>query len=221
MGFMMTGDLFNDAPSTRYDEILADGAVLLHGFALTEVTSLYRSIEAIVSSAPFRHMTTPGGYRMSVAMLNCGSVGWVSDRHGYRYQKTDPESWQPWPVEFIQLAERAGTRAGYADFVPDCYLVNRYECGAKLSLHQDKDEGTYDSPIVSVSLGLPAKFLFGGLTRKDPVRRLRLDSGDVVVWGGVSRLVYHGVDTLAAGDHEVMGQYRFNLTFRKAVSSTF
>jgi len=166
-------------------------------------------------------MVPPDGYRRSVAVLNCGTVGWVTDRRGYRYEPIDPESGFPWPAMpplFRQFAERAAAQAGFASFQPDCCLVNRYEPGAKLSLHQDKDEATYDAPIVSVSLGQPATFLFGGLRRKTRPRRLVLESGDVVVWGGPARLAYHGVDTLADGEHPLTGRYRFTLTFRKALA---
>jgi alkylated DNA repair protein (DNA oxidative demethylase) len=164
-------------------------------------------------------MITPGGFRMSVAMTNCGRVGWVSDRSGYRYDPVDPENGQPWPAipaSFLDLARRAAGIAGFA-FDPDCCLINRYEPGTKLSLHQDRDERDFTAPIVSVSLGLPAVFLWGGLKRSDRPRRIRLESGDVVVWGGPSRLTYHGVAPLAAGEHPVTGQVRINLTFRKAL----
>jgi alkylated DNA repair protein (DNA oxidative demethylase) len=202
-------------------EQLAAGAMLLRGFAAAEAAAIVQRIERMGQSTPFRHMVTPGGYRMSVAMLNCGTVGWVTDHRGYRYEPIDPESGFPWPAMpplFRQFAERAATQAGFANFQPDCCLVNRYEPGAKLSLHQDKDEATYDAPIVSVSLGLPATFLFGGLRRKVRPRRLVLENGDVVVWGGPARLAYHGVDTLADGEHPLTGRCRFTLTFRKALA---
>ena len=169
-------------------EQLAEGAMLLRGFASAEAATIVQRIERMGQSTPLRHMVPPGGYRMSVAMLNCGPVGWVTDRHGYRYEPIDPASGFPWPAMpplFRQCAERVAALAGFANFQPDCCLVNRYEPGAKLALHQDKDEATYDAPIVSVSLGLPATFLFGGLIRKTRPRRLVLESGDVVVWGGL------------------------------------
>ncbi|MDR3701350.1 MAG: DNA oxidative demethylase AlkB [Candidatus Sulfopaludibacter sp.] len=200
-------------------EPLAEGAVLLRGFCAREVESLLRELDSVTAPAPFRHMITPGGYRMSVAMTNCGPLGWVSDASGYRYSGTDPVSGAPWPAMpegFVRLAQAAAAAAGFPAFAPDACLVNRYEPGAKLSLHQDKDEKDFRAPIVSVSLGLPATFLFGGQRRKDPVRRFRLVTGDVVVWGGPARLTYHGVSPLADGEDTLTGRYRINLTFRKA-----
>jgi alkylated DNA repair protein (DNA oxidative demethylase) len=165
-------------------------------------------------------MVTPGGFRMSVAMTNCGRAGWVTDRTGYRYEPADPMTeiiWPPMPASFRQLAARAAEAAGFADFEPDSCLINRYEPGTRLSLHRDENERDYDAPIVSVSLGLPAIFLFGGNGRGDRARRIRLESGDVVVWGGPARLAYHGVAPLADGDHPLTGPYRINLTLRKAL----
>lgn len=202
-------------------ETLAEGAMLFRGFAAVEAASIFETVQQIASAAPFRHMITPGGYRMSVAMTNCGRAGWTTDRTGYHYATSDPETGLPWPAMppcFRQLAERAAAQAGFGGFDPDSCLVNRYEPGAKLSLHQDKNEKSYDAPIVSLSLGLPAKFLFGGLARNDRPRRLRLESGDVIVWGGQARLAYHGVDTLADGNHPMTGRCRINLTFRNALS---
>ncbi len=199
---------------------LADGAVVLRRFAGTIDRALLGEIEAIAAIAPFRHLTTPGGYRMSVAMTNCGAAGWVSDRSGYRYDPVDPESGRAWPEMppiFSDLANRAAAEAGFAGFVPDVCLINRYEPGARLSLHQDRDERQYAAPIVSVSLGLTATFLFGGARRSDRPRRVPLDHGDVVVWGGPARLAFHGVMPLADGEHPLIGNRRLNLTFRKAL----
>ncbi|RZI70354.1 MAG: DNA oxidative demethylase AlkB [Variovorax sp.] len=198
---------------------LAPGAVLLRGFACDVAEQLLAELQSVVDASPFRHLVTPGGYRMSVAMTNCGSLGWVSDRSGYRYDPLDPQSRKPWPampVAFRQLAEAAALQAGFTGFVPDACLVNRYDPGARLSLHQDRDERDYDAPIVSVSLGLPAVFLFGGATRAGKTRRVPLLHGDVVVWGGPARLAYHGVLPLADGEHAATGRCRVNLTFRKA-----
>ena len=213
----MVPDLFWDAPSRLP---LGDGAVLLGGFARPAEAALLRALAAVADAAPFRRMVTPGGHRMSVAMTNCGAVGWVTDRTGYRYDRTDPESGLPWPEMpgvFADLAAEAAARAGFAGFAPDACLVNRYEPGARLSLHQDKDERGFDAPIVSVSLGLPAAFLFGGARRSDPPRRVALRHGDVAVWGGPSRLAFHGVAPLAEGEHPVLGRQRINLTFRRAL----
>jgi alkylated DNA repair protein (DNA oxidative demethylase) len=199
---------------------LAPGASLLAGFARAPADSLVAALERVVAAAPFRHMFTPGGHRMSVAMTNCGALGWVSDGSGYRYDTRDPESgsrWPPMPEVFEVLASQAAARAGFEGFVPDACLVNRYEPGARLSLHQDKNEEDFDAPIVSVSLGLPAVFLLGSESRTDRPRRLRLSHGDVVVWGGPARLRYHGVLPLEEGHHPRMGRQRVNLTFRKVV----
>ncbi len=201
-------------------EPLAEGAILLRDFAAARGAALLAAIEGIAEAAPFRRMITPGGFEMSVAMTNCGTAGWVTDRKGYRYATHDPENGKPWPrvpAEFLELAEAAATEAGFPGFVPDACLVNRYEPGARLSLHQDRDEADYGHPIVSVSLGLPATFQFGGLKRSDPVKRVALRHGDVVVWGGASRLFHHGVLTLKDGEHPLTGHRRFNITMRKAL----
>jgi alkylated DNA repair protein (DNA oxidative demethylase) len=198
---------------------MAEGAVLLRGFAQSIEDALIAAINDIAGQAPFRHMMTPGGHRMSVAMTNCGSFGWVTDRTGYRYDTLDPETGKPWPAlptSFLDLAARAADRAGFAGFSPDACLINRYQPGARMSLHQDRDEQDFDSPIVSVSLGLPATFLFGGLKRTDKPRRFRLEHSDIVVWGGPTRLAFHGVAPLADGEHGRMGRQRINLTFRRA-----
>lgn len=213
-------DLFERiAPVQPSRETMADGAVLLRGVALPFEKDLPAALAGITAISPFRRMVTPGGYTMSVAMSNCGALGWVSDRSGYRYDAKDPLSGKPWPPMpdcFAELALRAAAEAGFENFRPDACLINRYEPGARLSLHQDKDEGTLDAPIVSVSLGLPAVFLFGGLNRNDRPARYRLQHGDVAVWGGPSRLAYHGVAPLAKGEHARLGRQRINLTFRRA-----
>lgn len=209
-------DLF-DEPAR--DITLGEGAVLLGAFARQFDTSLLAAIEAIVKVSPLRHMTTPGGHRMSVAMTNCGRLGWVTDRTGYRYDPVDPQTGRAWPGMpplFADLATSAAEKAGFPGFSPDACLINRYVPGARLTLHQDRNESDFDAPIVSVSLGLPAVFLWGGLSRTDRVRRMRLSNGDVVVWGGPSRLTFHGVDTLKDGEHDLTGVCRFNLTFRRA-----
>jgi alkylated DNA repair protein (DNA oxidative demethylase) len=215
----VTADLFADAPDLGPPEqAIADGAVLLRGFARTVEADLLTDLRAIVAAAPFRHMVTPGGHRMSVAMTNCGDKGWVTDNSGYRYDAADPESGKPWPAmppSFRDLARRAASRAGFDGFAPQACLVNRYEPGARMSLHQDKDELDLRAPIVSVSLGLPATFLFGGLSRSDKPRRFRLAHGDIVVWGGPARLAFHGVAPLSDGEHPLLGRRRINLTFRK------
>jgi DNA oxidative demethylase len=212
-------DLFADIPDVRpSQEAMAERAVLLRGFAKSFEGDLIADLRDIVAQAPFRHMVTPGGHQMSVAMTNCGSVGWVTDRTGYRYDGADPESGKPWPAmppSFRALAGQAAAEAGFDGFCPEACLINRYEPGARMSLHQDKDETDFAAPIVSVSLGLPAIFLFGGLKRSDRPRRFRVEHGDIAVWGGPTRLAFHGVAPLADGEHAVMGRQRINLTFRK------
>jgi alkylated DNA repair protein (DNA oxidative demethylase) len=210
--------LFEDYLPSRDFEQLEEGAMVLHGFAASRAAVLVEEVDRVAQSAPFRHMVTPGGYTMSVAMTNCGRVGWVSDSSGYRYDPIDPDTSRPWPSippAFLDLAVNAAAAAGFAGYDPDACLVNRYGVGAKLGLHQDRDEKDAWAPIVSVSLGLPAVFLWGGKRRADPVRRLRVENGDVVVWGGPARFVYHGVAPLKAGEHPLTGAARINLTFRK------
>jgi alkylated DNA repair protein (DNA oxidative demethylase) len=212
-------DLFEASLPDIGNELLAPGAWLLHGFALGHASVLAAAVEHITAAAPFRHLVTPGGFRMSVAMTNCGSLGWVSDRHGYRYDARDPLSGRPWPPMppvFLEVARTAAQAGGFPGFSPDACLLNRYEPGARLTLHQDKDERDFSAPIVSVSLGLPAVFLFGGDSRKDRQRRVPLQHGDVVVWGGPARLRHHGVLALKDGHHELLGAQRLNLTFRRA-----
>jgi DNA oxidative demethylase len=212
-------DLFADISDVRpSQEAMAQGAVLMHGFAKPFEADLIADLRAIVEQAPFRHMVTPGGHQMSVAMTNCGGVGWVTDRTGYRYDGIDPESGKSWPAmppSFRALAAQAAAQAGFDGFCPEACLINRYQPGARMSLHQDKDETDFAAPIVSVSLGLPAIFLFGGSKRSDRPRRFRLEHGDIAVWGGPTRLAFHGVAPLADGEHGVMGRQRINLTFRK------
>ena len=216
----MTSHLFETPPPAEsWPERLGPGAVLLHGFALPEAPALIAEVAHIAASAPFRQVITPSGHRMSVAMTNCGARGWVSDRTGYRYVPLDPETGQPWPPmpdRFLRLAQDAATQAGFADFLPEACLINRYLPDARMSLHQDRDERDLTAPLASVSLGLPAMFLFGGLKRKDPARRIPLVHGDVLVWSGPDRLRYRGVLPLKAGSHPALGEQRLNLTFRQA-----
>ncbi len=217
---MISADLFAATPApARRDEPLCEGAMVLRGFALASEAVLLQALDAITAQAPFRHLVTPGGLRMSVAMTNAGPLGWVSDRRGYRYDPIDPDSGRPWPpmpAVFLQLADAAAALAGFTGFVPDACLLNRYEAGARLSLHQDRDERDLGQPIVSVSLGIPAVFLFGGLQRADRPQRVPLAHGDVVVWGGPARLRYHGVLPLKPNHHPLLGGTRINLTFRRA-----
>jgi len=196
---------------------LGDGIALLRGFADTAV--LMPLIQAVAARAPFRHLVTPGGQTMSVAMTNCGHVGWVSDRTGYRYDSRDPltgREWPDFPRQFLELARAAASRGGFSEFSPDACLINRYAVGARLTAHRDADEQNFAQPIVSVSLGLPASFAFYGLTRGGKGRSVALVDGDVLAWGGPSRLVYHAVRPIKPGVHPLTGEYRYNLTFRHA-----
>ncbi|HSH72440.1 MAG TPA: DNA oxidative demethylase AlkB [Methylophilaceae bacterium] len=215
---MLSADLF-DSGQHRPHQQIADGAILLRGFARDIDHQLLEAVDQVLNQAALRHMVTPGGYRMSVAMTNCGNVGWVTDRKGYRYQAIDPQTGLTWPAMpqvFMELATNAANHAGYADFLPDACLINCYEPSARMSLHQDKNEQDAAAPIVSVSLGLPAVFLFGGLQRSDKPQCLLLEHGDVVVWGGPARFNYHGIAPLKDGLHSTVGRKRINLTFRKA-----
>lgn len=212
-------DLFDDLPAvTDAEEPIAPGAVLLRGAACTRDSALLEAIETVIARAPLRHMVTPGGYRMSVAMSNCGPYGWVSTPSGYRYDPMDPVTGRHWPAMppvFLALAAECARRAGFAAYEPQACLINRYAPGARLSLHQDRDEQDRWQPIVSVSLGLPAVFVFGGFRRRDPVERVPLAHGDVVVWGGPARMRYHGVLAVRPGEHRLTGPWRLNLTFRR------
>ena len=223
MGRQVDGGRQDTVPTDLFgllSEKLGEGAAVLRGFALADADRLIGACETVAATSPFRHLVTPGGLRMSVAMTNCGTAGWISDRAGYRYSEMDPETGRPWPAMpalFGRLAADAAARAGFPGFAPDCCLINRYEPGTRLSLHQDRDEADYSAPIVSVSLGVDAIFLFGGLKRTDRPRRIRLEHGDVVVWGGPARLAFHGVAPIAGGAHPRLGPRRLNLTFRKAL----
>jgi len=216
----VTADLFDTVGvDVAADQSLSAGAMLLRGFAMADEVALLGAVHEVAARAPFRHMVTPGGFRMSVAMTNCGTFGWVTDKTGYRYDMVDPESGFSWPhmsEPFLQLANHAAVRAGFGPFAPDACLINRYEPGTRLSLHQDRNERDFAQPIVSVSLGLPAVFLFGGMARADKSQRVPLAHGDVVVWGGPDRLRFHGVLPIKEGCHRLTGACRINLTFRKA-----
>jgi alkylated DNA repair protein (DNA oxidative demethylase) len=214
----MTHDLFDSGVADTLQP-LGEGACVLRGFARARAEALLAAVHAVIERAPVRQMITPGGKKMAVAMTNCGPLGWISDRRGYRYVAVDPLTGEPWPAmpaEFTSLAREAAERAGFDGFAPDACLVNRYETGTRLSLHQDRDEQDYGQPIVSVSLGVDAVFLFGGAKRSDPTVRIPLEHGDVVVWGGPARLRFHGVLPVEAAEHPLTGTLRYNLTFRKA-----
>lgn len=214
-------DLFADSDYAPIQ--IAEGAMLLPGFARPFEIELIQTIEILTQQAPFRHMQTPSGYSMSAAMSNCGVAGWVTDKKGYRYTAIDPQTglhWPEIPKVFMQVAQTAARAAGYEDFVPDACLINRYTAGARMGLHQDKNEQVTTAPIVSVSLGIGATFIFGGLQRSDKTKRYKLDHGDVVVWGGASRFNFHGVAPLKGGIHPLLAEQRINLTFRKALADS-
>lgn len=213
---MKTAELFDIDVGVQ---TLAPGALLLRGFALAHEDAVVAALSQVVARAPLRQMITPGGFRMSVAMTNCGAIGWVSDASGYRYDPRDPDSGRSWPAmpaAFAELATSAAASAGFDGFMPDACLVNRYDPGARLTLHQDRNERDFGAPIVSVSLALSAIFLFGGIRRAERPLRVPLRHGDVVVWGGPARLRYHGVAAVRPGHHPRIGAHRINLTFRKA-----
>lgn len=215
---MNTPDLF-EFERIGQREFLGPQAVVLRGFALPRVEALLPALALLQAASPFRHMVTPGGFTMSVALTNCGPLGWTTDRRGYRYSPLDPDTGQPWPAMpevFASLAREAAAAAGFDDFQPDACLINRYLPGARMSLHQDRNERDLGAPVVSVSLGMTATFLFGGLARTDKAIRIPLYHGDVVVWGGVDRLRFHGVLPLKDDPHPVLGRQRINFTLRKA-----
>lgn len=201
-------------PTERSAQVLHEGLTLLPGFV--DTAALRAAIDHLVQQSPLRQMTVPSGRRMAVAMSNCGSLGWTSDARGYRYSAIDPLTgrlWPQMPERFLALAQEAAAKAGFVGFNPDVCLINRYLVGTQLGLHRDSDEADHAHPIVSVSIGASARFLWGGLKRSDPVRHLALHDGDVVVWGGAARLTYHGVAPLRSVDAHAM---RLNLTFRRA-----
>jgi DNA oxidative demethylase len=220
--FSVGGTHDADGPVTKG---LGPGVCWMKGLAAASpddgASQVWADVQRVLTAAPLRHLVTSGGFRMSVAMSNCGAMGWVSDRRGYRYEAQDPLSGQPWPAmpKALQtLAMNAAARAGYAGFQPDACLINQYAAGAKMSLHQDQDEQDFRQPIVSVSLGLPAVFLWGGAARGDATQRILLEHGDVLVWGGPARLNFHGVMPLKPGEHAMTGPCRINLTFRRAAA---
>ncbi|AUT49716.1 DNA oxidative demethylase AlkB [Achromobacter sp. AONIH1] len=216
----MNLDLFDEAdPQPARSESIGPRSVVLRGYALPVADALLQSLDEVIRQSPFRRMETPGGHLMSVALSNCGRLGWTTDHDGYRYTPADPLSGRPWPdmpPAFAALGREAAAAAGFAGFEPDACLLNRYEPGARMSLHQDRNERDFSAPIVSVSLGMPAVFLFGGLARSDPAARVPLFHGDVVVWGGADRLRFHGVLPLKDRPHPRLGSLRLNLTLRKA-----
>lgn len=210
-------DLFDDQlpKKTR----IAEGAYWLRGHALPAADLLWAELRKHFATYPPQQMFTPMGYKMSVRSTSMGDAAWVGTKKGYGYASIDTainQALPPLPSTFLSLANHAATEAGYNDFTPDSCLINCYDIGSKMGLHQDKDERDFNQPIVSVSLGIPATFLFGGAKRSDKPTQIPLTHGDVVVWGGASRLFYHGVQTIKPNKHPLLGELRCNLTFRKA-----
>lgn len=213
------GDLLQVGDDSAWVEAICPGAVVLRQYATTRAETLFAAVQHIAQQSPFRQMQTPGGHTMSVAITNCGALGWITDRKGYRYESVDPQTGQPWPdmpTSLQDFAHAAAATAGFPGFHSDACLINRYQPGTKMGLHQDKDEQDFSAPIVSVSLGVPATFQFGGLKRSDKPVKVPLAHGDVVVWGGEARLRFHGVMTIRQAYHPLTGHERINLTFRKA-----
>ncbi|GGC10653.1 alpha-ketoglutarate-dependent dioxygenase AlkB [Marinobacterium zhoushanense] len=211
----LTEALFDDQERIA----IADSAWLFRGYARAQASEIVEAVRSVLRQAPLRQMQVPGGHWMSVRTSSCGDKGWVSDSRGYRYACEDPLTGRAWPAIpplLLELAVSGAARAGFAAFEPDACLINCYQPGAKMGLHQDRDEKDLDAPIVSLSFGLPATFMFGGLTRRGSVKRFPLLHGDMLVWGGPSRMVYHGVAPLQAGEHPMLGAWRVNLTFRRA-----
>ena len=214
-------DLFaeQDLQQPARVERISDQAFVLRGFALPAIKELLTAIDSVLLQSPLRQMQTPGGFTMSARLSSCGDLGWTTDRDGYRYSPVDPLNACPWPDMpgvFLALAEAAANTAGFEGFVPDACLINAYAPGARMSLHQDKNERSYTAPIVSISLGLPAIFQFGGFERSAPAQRISLFHGDIMVWGGVDRLRFHGVMPIKPGQHDLLGEQRINITLRQA-----
>ena len=216
----MMDDLFQDQPPDLPErQALGPESWLLRHTLQTTACHLMADIHTLTATHPFQHMVTRGGHTMSVATSSYGSYGWVSDaQKGYRYASSNIETGQPWPpipAHWLALATALAEKAGFNGFHPDSALINRYAVGARMGLHQDRDEATLAWPIVSLSLGLPARFMFGGKQRQAPVKDFTLLHGDVVVWGGADRLRFHGIRPLKAGHHSLTGPYRYNITFRR------
>lgn len=208
-------DLFDDEISSKIE--ICDGMWILRGFA--DSTALAEAIDGVVARAPLRHLITPGGFKMSVAMTSCGTYGWMSDRRGYRYDPVDPDSGRNWPAmpgSFASVATTAAKAAGYSGFEPDACLINQYAVGSQMTAHQDCNELDFSQPIVSVSLGISARFFVQGPERRGKSIPVDVKDGDVIVWGGPSRLFFHGVRPLKPDTHVRYGPFRYNLTFRRA-----
>jgi alkylated DNA repair protein (DNA oxidative demethylase) len=207
-------NLFTELETEPTYEEIAPGAALMRGLALADDRELFEAVERVIFSAPLRQMMTAGGQRMSIMGTDCGAVRWIADKY-VGHDPLRPRRWPPMPPILNAFAIRCATRAGFPDFRPDACHVNRYQAGNRLGLHQDRNECDLTQPIVSVSFGLECVFLFGGLERGDPARHILLEHGDVIVWGGPSRMRFHGVQPLKPGSHPLTGPYRINLTFRK------
>lgn len=211
-------DLFSSSEDSGGRHEIAEDAYLLPGYATSQAIELCSAIDTVLLQSPLRHYQTRMGL-MSVGMSCCGALGWVADTRGYRYSALDPNNGQPWPGlpdSIRNLAQSAASDCGFDGFEPDACLINEYQLGAKMGLHQDRDERDMRWPIVSISLGMTAQFQFGGATRRAPVHRFDLVHGDVLVWGGRTRLNFHGVAPLDGSPHPLLGARRWNLTLRRA-----
>ena len=177
---------------------------------------MVEDVRSVVEAAPFVSPMTPWGKPMTVRMTSAGAVGWVSDRSGYRYAPHHPETGAPWPPipESVLCVWRALSGVSAE---PDCCLINYYSAKARMGLHQDKDEADFSIPVLSISLGDPATFRIGGLTRSDPTQSVTLSSGDVLVMGDSARLAFHGIDRIKFGGSTLLRDGgRLNLTLRRA-----
>jgi len=207
-------NLFSQLVAEPTHEEIFPGAVLMRSLALPQDNEFFTAAEAIIAARPLHHTTTPSGLPMGVMVTDCGD----SRAFANRWDTANPERmrlWPPMPPLLRDFAIRCAVRSGFPQFRPDACHINRYQAGTKLGLHQDRHECDWTQPIVSLSFGLECIFLLGGLQRTDKPRRILLEHGDVIVWGGPSRMRFHGVQPLKPGHHPLTGPYRYNLTFRK------
>jgi len=207
-------NLFSQLAAEPTHEEIFPGATLMRGLAQAQDGEFLEAMQGVLSAAPLHHATTPTGLPMGVMVSDCGTP----EAFRRRWDPANPavrQMWPPMPRALLDFSLRCAVRAGFPLFRPDTCHVNRYQAGTKLGLHQDRHECDMSQPIVSVSFGLECVFLLGGLERTDSPKRILLEHGDVIVWGGPSRMRFHGVQPLKPGHHPLTGPYRYNLTFRK------